>query len=383
MISILICGDYAPQNRIADMLTEKDYTFLDEVGLVTKTVDLSIVNLEAPVVIGQTKPIMKTGPALQCSPEAVEALKISGFDCVTLANNHFRDYGQTGVEDTIKTLEKYSIEYLGAGVNKKDSKKILYKTIKGKTIAVVNYCENEWSIASEARGGSNPLNPTLNYYDIIEAKKVADYVIAIIHGGVELYNLPTPRMKEWYRFFIDVGADIVVNHHQHCFSGYEIYKGSPIFYGLGNFCFDWNIQHTSLWNQGFMLKLILKDENVAFEMIPYIQCDKEALVSIKSVKYDSFGKQIERLNEIIADDNKLRDHFNELCNDGMRRFAPILFPYRNKYFRALAIRGLLPSFITKDKLKNLRAYSSCESYNETLKTFLDIKLKKKNEKENF
>ena len=30
----------------------------------------------------------------------------------------------------------------------------------------------------------------------------------------------------------------MVNHHQHCFSGYEVDNGSSILYGLGNFCFD-------------------------------------------------------------------------------------------------------------------------------------------------
>ena len=35
-----------------------------------------------------------------------------------------------------------------------------------------------------------------------------------------------------------VGADAVVNHHQHCYSGYEVYKDKPVFYGLGNLLFD-------------------------------------------------------------------------------------------------------------------------------------------------
>jgi poly-gamma-glutamate synthesis protein (capsule biosynthesis protein) len=34
---------------------------------------------------------------------------------------------------------------------------------------------------------------------------------------------------------IDAGADIVVGHHAHILRGIEIYKGKPIFHGLGNF----------------------------------------------------------------------------------------------------------------------------------------------------
>ena len=51
----------------------------------------------------------------------------------------------------------------------------------------------------------------------------------ILHGGIEHYQLPSPRMKKWYRHIIDLGASAIVNHHQHCFSGYELYNGKPIF----------------------------------------------------------------------------------------------------------------------------------------------------------
>lgn len=47
----------------------------------------------------------------------------------------------------------------------------------------------------------------------------------------------------------------MVNHHQHCFSGYEIYNNKYIFYGLGNFCFDNPVKRNSIWNEGYMLSL--------------------------------------------------------------------------------------------------------------------------------
>ena len=36
---------------------------------------------------------------------------------------------------------------------------------------------------------------------------------------------------------IDAGADIVAGHHIHTWQPMEVYKGKPIFYGLGNFAF--------------------------------------------------------------------------------------------------------------------------------------------------
>ncbi|MBQ9230187.1 MAG: CapA family protein [Prevotella sp.] len=63
---------------------------------VTKGADYSIVNFECPVADNRCQPIAKYGPNLRCSKRGVEAVKWAGFDCVTLANNHFLDYGEGG-----------------------------------------------------------------------------------------------------------------------------------------------------------------------------------------------------------------------------------------------------------------------------------------------
>jgi hypothetical protein len=44
-----------------------------------------------------------------------------------------------------------------------------------------------------------------------------------------MYEHPLPKAA------IDAGADIVVGHHAHILRGVEIYKGRPIYHGLGNF----------------------------------------------------------------------------------------------------------------------------------------------------
>ncbi|MBQ8935725.1 MAG: CapA family protein, partial [Oscillospiraceae bacterium] len=129
------------------------------------------------------------------------------------------DYGQVGVEDTINCLAG-KIYCVGGGKTLAEARAILYKQIGGKAVAIINFCENEWSIARKDRGGSNPMNVITNFNDIRTAREESDLVVVIVHGGVEHYSLPTPRMKELYRFYIDAGADVVINHHQHCFSGW-------------------------------------------------------------------------------------------------------------------------------------------------------------------
>ncbi len=100
-MKILIAGDFCPQNRVADAFERLDYaSVLKEVQKITSDVDYSIVSFECPVVTGNAKPIEKIGPNLKCTPNGVKAIQYAGFDCVTLANNHFLDYGEDGVKET-------------------------------------------------------------------------------------------------------------------------------------------------------------------------------------------------------------------------------------------------------------------------------------------
>ena len=110
-----------------------------EVKDVISDADYSIVNFECPVTKGGEKPIEKCGPNLQCSEKGMEAVKWAGFDCVTLANNHFLDYGKDGVENTLEACKKYGIDTVGGGKNLHESSKILYKEVDGKTLALRYY----------------------------------------------------------------------------------------------------------------------------------------------------------------------------------------------------------------------------------------------------
>mgnify|MGYP000887668262 CR=1 FL=1 len=363
-MNLIIAGDFCPRSRVAKLIEEKRYEdVFSQVKEITDKADYSILNFEAPVVINNAKPIEKTGPNLKCTKNAVEAIKYAGFDSVTLANNHFYDFGEVGVKDTIDTLKEYQIDYFGGGININEAKKTLYKEIEGKKIAFINFCEREWSIATETTGGSSPLNPVQNHYQIKEARNNADYVIVIVHGGMEHYQLPLPRMKETYRFFVDSGADVVVNHHQHCFSGFEIYKEKQIFYGLGNFCFDSiKDKRNKLWEEGFILKLIINDR-IEFKLIPYLQCgDKPSVEPLK--KSEEFYNKIKELNIIIEDKDILKENYIKQIEKEEKEYMAYLEPFRSRYILALQRKKLLPSFITRKYKILLLNLMRCESHKD-------------------
>ena len=368
-IKVFIAGDVVPQNRTISLFKEKktDILFGDMLHKINDA-DIRIVNLEAPVIYGEPSPIKKSGPTLYTSKETVEVLKEAGFNVVTLANNHFRDQGEQGVDNTLDAIYSKGLSPVGGGHNIDEANSVLYYTIANKKVAIINVCEHEFSIASKEKGGSNPLDIIKVYQNIIQAKKQADYILIIVHGGIEMYQLPTVRMKNTYRFFIDVGADAVINHHQHCFSGYEIYNGKPIFYGLGNFCFDKKDRRNSIWNQGYAVTLSF-DENINFKIHPYIQCDEIPTVCGKNENF--YSDTINSLNEIIGNNNLLEQHFQKIVSKKEKFFLYNLSSINNHYIRALYQRGYIKRLYPKDKLYTTKNLLSCESHNDILMGILN------------
>ena len=366
MVKILVAGDYAPRARVEQLIEQGKYSeVFSDVVPYTSGVDYAILNLEAPIVEKKgVQGIDKCGPHLSCTSKAIEAMKYAGFNMATLANNHLNDYGALGVVNTLEVCSRENIDTVGADKNLLEASKTFIKEIKGKSFAFINCCEHEFSIATEDTPGANPLNPIRQFRAITEAKKIADYVIVIVHGGHEHYQFPSPRMKEMYRFFVDAGANVVINHHQHCFSGYEQYGESFIFYGLGNFCFDIipNRVNTS-WNYGYMVELCF-DTNITYNIIPYSQCSETSNVMV--LAKDFLKTEIDKINSIIRDDELLRCKIGEYYTTTRNWELSILEPYSGRISRKLFSLGLLPSFIKGKKVSQILNHVECESHRDKL-----------------
>ena len=356
---------------------------LFDVKQYTSQVDYSIVNLECPIVFGTGRPIIKRGPNLQCSDKVTGAIKYAGFNCVTLANNHFKDFGNKACCDTLNVLEAEQIDYIGGGKNLQDAERALYVIIDGITVAVVNFCEHEFSIASDLQAGAAPLELIDNFQQITNAKSKADFVIVIVHGGNEMYQLPTPRMRKTYRWFVDIGADVVVNHHQHCFSGQECYNGKPIFYGLGNFCFDRPDFENPNWNDGYLVSLsISKKESVVSTILPYKQCEKgnPSIRFLSGNELMSFNRRFENLSNTIVGKDSLEKAYDEYIEKCSTTYMMELEPYNYaKKLNSLRRRKLLPKLHNKKSLLNLYSVFNCESHFDIMKNVVAKKIGINNE----
>ena len=216
MIKVLVAGDFCPVRQFDD-------TVFDQVKDVFCGNDLNVVNFECSLLFGGEKPIVKEGPSLGCDYKQFEQLTKIPVNLLALANNHTLDYGILGLRNVMDEAKSLKIDTVGAGMSLDEAQKTYFFQAGEHVVAIINCCDNEFSVAYEKHGGTNGMDTVRIFYQIQQAKMQADAVVLIAHGGHEYYQLPSPRTQELYRFFIDAGANAVVAHHPHCFSGMEKY----------------------------------------------------------------------------------------------------------------------------------------------------------------
>jgi poly-gamma-glutamate capsule biosynthesis protein CapA/YwtB (metallophosphatase superfamily) len=365
-IKILITGDFCPINRIEALALKRNFEaiyndFID----ILRGNDLTITDLECALTVSQSvRP--KTGPYQKAHPDCIKALAFANIGLVALANNHIMDYDATGAIDTLQLCGNNGIATVGIGRTMEEAGLPFSAKIKNKKVAILNFADNEFLSATDNSIHCNPVNPIQCAYDIHNARMNHDYLIVIMHAGNEFYALPSPRTKKLYRYIIDQGADVIVSHHTHAYSGYEIYQSKPIFYGLGNFIYDWPGKINSGWNQGYVVRLLLSDKT-DFEIIPLNQCNEKPGVSrLNDEENKTFQDEISRMNLIINDDQQLEAEFQKYCKKVLPMYEAFLEPNFGKYITSLRKRGLFPRLLSKKKKLLLLNLARCESHRDVL-----------------
>ena len=153
------------------------------------------------------------------------------MDFYGIANNHVMQHGETAYRDMEGYLDSRHVAYAGA-----DDRRSYRFEHQGKRVGILVFCERPDNFTD------TPLYWSLPEYDEIreELSLLADcdFRIVYVHWGNEFVDYPYIDQKQLAHFLVDCGADLVAGMHPHVLQGYETYKGSHIFYSLGNFVFN-------------------------------------------------------------------------------------------------------------------------------------------------
>ena len=231
---IMLGTDY-PVNRLPG---DDGRGYLQEVAGVLRAADLAIGNLEGVLLAGGT-PRKTCETASVCflfrsPPRYGELLKAAGFDALSLANNHARDFGEAGRTYTMDVLDRLGILHSGRRGD------IASFMLAGLRVAFIAFSPTRESYLL------NDIPTAVDHVARLSASH--DLVIVSFHGGAEGRDaLTLPFEEEFYfgetrgevvrfaRSVIDAGADLVIGHGPHVPRALELYKNRLVAYSLGNF----------------------------------------------------------------------------------------------------------------------------------------------------
>lgn len=266
--------------------------------------DITLANLEAPLT-ARGREFVDKKYRFRVHPSAVEGLKKAGITVVTLANNHSMDYGAEGLADTMATLKKSGVSFVGAGANLADARIPLIADVRGTRVAVLGYSltlpSEFW--AGKDRPGTAPLLEKTVGKDIVDARKQADIVIVTVHWGEE----GSTRLREYQprlaRMMIDSGADAVIGHHPHILQGVERYKRGIIFYSLGNFAFA---HKSRIADRTLLVRLRFNGDKRSAELLPVNILHREVGFQPALLSGDKALELIERVKKLPPGGAELR-----------------------------------------------------------------------------
>jgi len=205
---------------------------------VLSAADVAFGNLEGVLLDGGT-------PGKKCSnPEAcylfrsptryADHYKHAGFDVLSLANNHARDFGEEGRSSSMEAIAARGMHHSGREGD------FASLTVRDSHVAFLAF--------AVTKNSNMMLDYERAFASVAQFSATHDIVVVSFHGGAEgvdvthipfadeeYYDEPRGDIVWFARGVVDAGADLVIGHGPHVVRGMERYKERLIAYSLGNF----------------------------------------------------------------------------------------------------------------------------------------------------
>lgn len=223
-----------------------------------QSVDIAYGNLEGPTASGVAQggrlkadpgPVLDedvyTGTDMRFNyhPRIIDDLKRSGFDLLSMANNHAFDRKAIGLDKTVDAFRERGVPLVGARKS----------TERGAPPAVITESKGfriAWISCSEALNGADPRgqilrcgvdeNEIVAEIQRLTGDRTIDAIFVAPHWGDEYRHIAAKRQRLLARSFLEAGASAIVGSHPHMLQELESYKtrdgrDTVIAYSLGNF----------------------------------------------------------------------------------------------------------------------------------------------------
>lgn len=296
---MMIGTDY-PYNHLPD---DDGVGFLGEVTPILSAADIAFGNLEG-VLLDGGEPGKKCSNPAACylfrSPTRyADHYRAAGFDVLSLANNHARDFDEEGRSSSMQAIAARGMHHSGRAGD------FASLEVNGLKIAFLAY--------AVTKNSNMMLDYEFAFTTIAHHAAHHDIVVVSFHGGAEgVDHMRIPFAEEEYfgeprgdvvwfaRSAVDAGADLVIGHGPHVVRGMERYKDRLIAYSLGNFATYYGISVSGLKGVAPILTATLDGEGVFIggEITstvqrrpagPSIDKSQRALNAIRDLSTSDFG----------------------------------------------------------------------------------------------
>ena len=257
-VTIAAVGDILMHETLQRKAAKDGFSSLwEQVIPYLKKADITYGNLEGPIAQGVSKTgklvedpghrydnyVYSSYPKFNAHPNLAEALKTSGFNIVSFANNHSLDRYGIGVDRTIENLNDVGVQSVGA--RKSSEKHPWYLITHKKNISIA------WIACTQDTNGIKDTHGQILYCykrddqkqllaDIKMLKAKVDAIIVLPHWGIQYQQKPSQQQIHFAHKVLNAGALVVIGNHPHCLQPIEKYttkddRETLIAYSLGNF----------------------------------------------------------------------------------------------------------------------------------------------------
>ena len=316
-MSLVMVGDALIHDSIYKdaYVGDNNYNFMDMfdyVGEEIKDYDLKYYNQET--IIGGKDLGLSNYPMFNSPDEIGSDLVKTGFNMVSLANNHSLDKRERGIN--------YSVDF--------------WKSMDG-VISAGSY--NSWEDRNEAKvyekngikfaflsytTGTNgiPLPEGKEYLvnvysdevvkdDIAAVKDKVDVIIVAMHWGSEYTHTPTAEEKRIATYLSSLGVNLIIGCHPHVIQPVDYVGDTLVIYSLGNFISSQrSLGLAKIIGLMVGLDIVVENDKVTFENINYellFTYDK----NYKNFKIIPFNRLN---NDILNNYEQIREEYMNIVN---------------------------------------------------------------------
>jgi len=242
--------------------------------------DITVGNLEST--LSRAGAPRQGGDSFAAPPAVLPGLVASGFDVLSLANNHTGDFGQAALLQTVRRVARSPVEQVGAGRDLAAAWRpvvVRRHAVRFGFVAFNAIGETPRATASTPGVASVRMQPRtgpLNAADLRRASRTvralrdrADVVVVLPHWGKQYTHVPVPAQRRVGKVLVAAGADVVVGGHPHWVQAVQHVRRGLVVYSLGNYVFDMDFSRQT--QEGVLCDLVFAGDRLrAVRFTPYV-----------------------------------------------------------------------------------------------------------------